>query len=95
MFGNRPTAKPPSGRYHDRQWAGKMKDIGLQPGEPGGKETGQSVSHYIIAGGAYAKAFAKLAATGFQLHSESAPAGDQASAKRGPARPSSHARNAE
>jgi hypothetical protein len=76
--------KPPSGRYHDRQWAAKMREIGLQPtdtGEPGGKETGQSVTHYIVAGGAYAKAFAKLAATGFQLHWESAPAGSQAKAK--------------
>lgn len=31
-----------------------MKEIGLQPsttGEPGGKETGQSVTHYLIPGG--------------------------------------------
>src|SRR5436305_2452125 len=56
--------------YHDRQWAGKMRAIGLQPtatGEPGGKETGQTVSHYIIPNGCYAKAYAKLAATGFQV----------------------------
>src|ERR1017187_6691360 len=46
--------KPPTRCYHDRQWAAKMKEIGLQPtdtGEPGGKETGQSVTHYIIPGG--------------------------------------------
>ncbi|MDQ2841936.1 MAG: hypothetical protein M3Y72_13040 [Acidobacteriota bacterium] len=52
-----------------------MKEIGLQPtttGEPGGKETGQSVTHYIIPGGAYAQAFAKLAATGFRLNWQSA-----------------------
>jgi hypothetical protein len=33
-----------------------MKEIGLQPstiGQPGGKETGQSVTHYIIPGGAF------------------------------------------
>lgn len=29
-------------------------------GQVGGKETGQSASHYIIPGGAYAKAYAKL-----------------------------------
>ena len=43
--------KPPRKSYHDRQWAGKMREIGLQPcstGEEGGKETGQSVTHYII-----------------------------------------------
>ena len=70
--------KPPTRSYHDRQWAAKMKEIGLQPsttGEPGGKETGQSVTHYIIPEGPYAKAYAKLKATGFQLHWQSAPQG--------------------
>lgn len=45
---------PPRSSYHDRQWAAKMKEIGLQPsttGEPGGIEAGQSVTHYIIPGG--------------------------------------------
>src|SRR5215211_8110056 len=49
--------KAPRKGYHDRQWAGKMREIGLQPsstGEEGGKETGQSISHYIIPGGRYA-----------------------------------------
>jgi hypothetical protein len=71
---------PPRRSYHDREWAAKMKEIGLQPsttGEPGGKETGQSVTHYIAPGGAYAAAFAKLKASGFQLHWESAPDGKQ------------------
>jgi hypothetical protein len=69
---------PPRRSYHDREWAGKMKEIGLQPsstGEPGGKETGQSVTHYITPSGAYAVAYAKLKASGFQLHWESAPDG--------------------
>src|SRR6266581_4676149 len=42
--------KAPRRGYHDRQWAEKMWEIGLQPsstGEPGGKETGQSMSHAI------------------------------------------------
>ena len=75
----------PRRSYHDRQWAGKMKDIGLQPsttGEPGGKETGQSVTHYIIPGGPYATAYAKLKARGFRLHWQSAPAGKEAKAKK-------------
>ena len=46
----------------------------MQPsttGEPGGKETGQSVTHYILPGGAFAQAYARLAATGFQLNWQS------------------------
>jgi hypothetical protein len=77
--------KAPRKGYHDRQWAGNMREIGLQPsstGEEGGKETGQSVSHYILPGGRYAKAYAKLAATGFALHWQSAPASEQGGAKK-------------
>ena len=66
---------PPRRAYHDKEWAAKIKKIGLQPtstGEPGGKETGQRVTHCIIPGGAYARAYAKLAATGFRLNWQSA-----------------------
>jgi predicted SprT family Zn-dependent metalloprotease len=38
---------PPRRSYHDRQWAGKMKEIGLQPtttGEPGRRHTHRPVS---------------------------------------------------
>jgi len=76
---------PPRSSYHGREWAAKMREIGLEPsttGLPGGEETGQSVSHYIISGGRYAKAYAKLQARGFQFHWESAPAGKHAKAKR-------------
>ena len=68
--------KPPRRSYHDRQWAAKMREIGLQPsstGEAGGKETGQTVSHYIIPGSRYSQAYARLAERGFQLHWQSAP----------------------
>lgn len=57
--------KPPRKGYHDRQWAAKMHEIGLIPsnnGEPGGKETGQKVTHYIAENGRYALAVAKLLA---------------------------------
>ena len=67
---------PPRRCYHDKEWAAKMKEIGLQPsttGEPGGKETGQSVTHYLIPGGPFTRAYAKLAATGFQLNWQSVP----------------------
>jgi hypothetical protein len=73
--------KPPTRCYHDRQWGAKMKEIGLYPsstGEPGGKETGQRMAHYIIPSGPYALAFAKLLATGFELHWQSAPPSERA-----------------
>jgi hypothetical protein len=63
--------------YHNRQWAEKMREVGLQPtstGEPGGKETGQSMTHYILPDGSYTKTYAKLALSGFQLHWQSLPA---------------------
>jgi hypothetical protein len=61
--------------YHNKQWAGLMKAIGLQPsstGMVGGKETGQRMNDYIIPGGPFAKAYAKLAATGWKLNLQSA-----------------------
>lgn len=73
--------KAPRKGYHDRQWAGKMKEVGLQPsstGEEGGAETGQSVSHYILPEGRFTKAYAKLAETGFQFHWQSLPASARA-----------------
>jgi hypothetical protein len=64
--------------YHNRQWAEKMQAVGLQPsstGEPGGMETGQAMSHYILQEGKYAGAFAKLAGSGLQLHWQSVQSG--------------------
>ena len=46
--------KPGRGRYHNREWARKMHEIGLVPsdtGKPGGKPIGERVGHYIRAGG--------------------------------------------
>ena len=51
--------KPGRGRYHNAEWAAKMKSVGLYPsstGVPGGAETGDSMSHYIVAGGRYGAA---------------------------------------
>lgn len=56
--------------YHNAEWAAKMREIGLQPtdtGERGGKETGESVTHMIEAGGAFALVAAELCGTGFAL----------------------------
>jgi len=55
--------KPSRSAYHNKQWAAKMHEVGLIPsstGKPGGKETGQSVSHYIAEGGPFARACADL-----------------------------------
>jgi hypothetical protein len=67
--------KPSSRGYHNREWAAKMKAVGLQPsntGAAGGRETGQQMTHYVIPDGPFTKAFAKLAATGWKLNLESA-----------------------
>lgn len=51
---------PGRGRYHNQEWADKMKSLGLQPtstGEPGGAETGDSMTHMIVKGGAFERAF--------------------------------------
>src|SRR6266705_5200432 len=55
--------KPSRSSYHNRQWAGKMGTIGLCPsdtGKEGGKRTGQHMNHYVLAGGAYARACEEL-----------------------------------
>ena len=52
--------KPSRSGYHNREWANKMIEIGLMPtdtGKIGGKQTGQSMTHLIIEGGAYEQAF--------------------------------------
>lgn len=62
--------KPGRGRYHNREWAAQMKKIGLQPtstGTEGGKETGETMYHTIIADGLFARTVAKLAAKGFTI----------------------------
>ncbi|HYT41106.1 MAG TPA: SprT-like domain-containing protein [Methylomirabilota bacterium] len=55
--------EPPRKGYHDKQWAAKMREIGLIPsssGEEGGKETGQKMTHFIEKNGRYARAVSKL-----------------------------------
>jgi predicted SprT family Zn-dependent metalloprotease len=62
--------KPGRGRYHNAQWGDKMEELGLVPsstGEPGGKRTGQRVSHYIIDGGPFDVCWKRLADEGFAL----------------------------
>lgn len=50
--------KSPRKGYHDREWGSQMKRIGLHPsdtGAPGGKETGQKMTHYVVQDGPFEK----------------------------------------
>ncbi len=68
--------EPGRGRYHNRQWAEKMKSIGLHPsdtGDVGGTEIGDRMTHYIVDDGPFAAAAAELIATGFAITWKDAP----------------------
>lgn len=54
--------------YHNRQWADKMKEVGLYPSSTdniGGEETGEHMGHYIIDGGPFEIAAKELIDSGF------------------------------
>jgi len=58
--------KPARAYFHNREWVNKMEAIGLIPsdtGKPGGKQIGQSISHYIDPAGLFQKIFNSLDAT--------------------------------
>lgn len=62
--------KPGRARYHNKEWADKMKSIGLVPsstGDQGGRETGDHMSHYIESKGIFARSFEDLKVQGFRL----------------------------
>jgi len=49
--------------YHNKEWARKMVAVGLFPsdiGKPGGKMTGQRMSHYVLLRGPFDRAFGKM-----------------------------------
>lgn len=57
--------------YHNREWAEKMESIGLMPsstGLPGGKQTGQKMTHYVLPGGLFDQVASQLLATGATIH---------------------------
>jgi len=61
---------PPRKGYHDKAWGNLMKAVGLHPSNtssPGGRETGQQMSHYIIDGGPFYHSCLRLLNTGFTL----------------------------
>lgn len=58
--------KPSRTGYHNKEFAAIMQSIGLQcsdTGRPGGKPTGQKMTHYIIEDGLFAIVFAKWGET--------------------------------
>ena len=77
---------PPRRSYHDRQWAAKMKEIGLQPtttgaaGRQGNRPERHALHHRRAA--LTRRPTRSSRRRGFQLHWQSAPAGQQAKAKK-------------
>lgn len=62
--------KPSRTGYHNREWAAEMERIGLIPsntGQPGGKRTGQRMTHYIKEDGLFAMHCESLLRSGFKL----------------------------
>lgn len=56
--------------YHDRAFAKVMRSVGLVPsdtGQPGGRQTGYRMSHYVEAGGRFDITCRALLITGFSL----------------------------
>jgi predicted SprT family Zn-dependent metalloprotease len=51
---------PPKNAYHNKQWAAMMKQIGLQPDDGEGNETGRYVSHKIVKDGKFDVTFEKF-----------------------------------
>ena len=52
--------------YHNKDFSKKMESVGLitsNTGKEGGKRTGQNMTHYIVEGGRFDKAFAEMPAT--------------------------------
>ena len=77
--------KPSRRGYHNREWAGLMKVVGLVPsdtGEPGGREVGQRVTHYVLAGGPFDLACAELLERGSPLYGDRFGEGEEARKKK-------------
>ncbi len=56
--------------YHNKEWGRMMKEVGLYPsntGQPGGKETGEQMTHYVMEDGPFDQACRDLLAAGFRI----------------------------
>jgi predicted SprT family Zn-dependent metalloprotease len=78
--------KPSRSSYHNKEWAAKMREVGLTPtdtGRPGGKDTGQKVTHMIEEGGRFDRACTAYLATGTAiLYHDRAGDGDAAARQK-------------
>lgn len=77
--------KPSKRGYHNKEWAAKMKEVGLYPsnsGMVGGKETGQQMTHYIVAAGSFDRSYERLQAKGWKLNLQSAMRGNDSAARK-------------
>lgn len=71
--------------YHNKEWARMMRAVGLVPsstGEPGGKDVGQRMAHYIEEGGRFDAACAAFLRRGGDLSYVDLWDRDKAKAKR-------------
>lgn len=62
--------EPSRNGYHNKEWGELMDAVGLTPsntGEPGGKRTGQQMTHYIEPEGPFEIACAELLEGGFKI----------------------------
>ena len=62
--------KPSKSNSHNKEWVRKMIELGLHPSDtalPGGEQTGNRMSHYIIKGGMFDAACRSFVAEGYQL----------------------------
>ncbi len=62
---------PGRGGYHNREFANMAKTLGLHPsdtGEPGGKETGERISHFVVEGGRFHALVLDMEARGVGLN---------------------------
>jgi predicted SprT family Zn-dependent metalloprotease len=56
--------------YHNSEWGAKMESLGLMPsntGQPGGRKTGQQMTHYIMEGGLFETVCKGLLADNFKI----------------------------
>ncbi|MGF6996810.1 SprT-like domain-containing protein [Paraburkholderia sp. GAS32] len=66
----RQKGKPGRGGYHNKEWGDMMQKVGLMPsntGKPGGRKTGDQMMDYVIEGGPFDVACAKLLTDEFTL----------------------------
>jgi predicted SprT family Zn-dependent metalloprotease len=75
----------PKNGYHCKRWGKQMKAIGLHPsstGQPGGKETGIKMTHYIIQGGPFQASATALLSAGWALNYFATPTTEAEKARK-------------